>query len=51
MVNSSLRILNQARNYVVAQVALGNMTVSEGMNYYKTTVGSLSDTVVKSLNK
>jgi len=43
--------INQARNYVVAQVALGNMTVSEGMNYYKTTVGSLSDTVVKSLNK
>ena len=43
--------INQARNYVVAQVALGNMTVSEGMNYYKTTVGSLSETVVKSLNK
>ena len=43
--------INQARNYVVAQVALGNMTVSEGMNYYKTTVGSLADTVLKSLNK
>ena len=43
--------INTARNYVISQVALGYMTVDEGMNYYKTTVGSLADTVLKSLNK
>ena len=43
--------INTARMYVIAQVALGNMTVSDGMSYYKTTVGSLADTVLKSLNK
>ena len=39
--------INTARNYVISQVALGYMTVDEGMNYYKTTVGSLADTVLK----
>lgn len=43
--------INTARNYVISQVALGYMTVDEGMEYYKTTVGSLVDLVVKSLNK
>ena len=43
--------INQARTYVVSQVALGYMTVDEGMNYYTDTVGSKVDQVVKSLNK
>lgn len=43
--------INTARNYVISQVALGYMTVDEGMNYYNTTVGSLTETVLKSLNK
>ena len=43
--------INTARNYVIAQVALNNMTVEQGMEYYKTTVGSASETVLKSLNK
>ena len=43
--------INQARTYVVSQVALGYMTVDEGMDYYRNTVGSKVDTVVRSLNK
>ena len=43
--------INTARNYVISQVALGYMTVDEGMNYYTTTVGSLVEQVLKSLNK
>ncbi len=43
--------INTARNYVIAQVALNNMTVEQGMEYYKTTVGSASETVLKSLNQ
>ena len=43
--------INTARTYVIAQVALGYMTVDEGMDYYNKTVGSLSNAVLKSLNK
>ena len=43
--------INQARTYVVSQVALGYMTVDEGMDYYRNTVGSKVDIVVRSLNK
>jgi hypothetical protein len=43
--------INTARNYVISQVALGYMTPSAGMDYYKSNVGALSDAVVKSLNK
>ncbi len=42
--------INTARNYVISQVALGYMTVDEGMDYYTKTVGSSVDTVIKSLN-
>ena len=43
--------INTASTYVIAQVALGYMTVDEGMDYYNKTVGSLSNAVLKSLNK
>ena len=43
--------INTARTYVIAQVALGYMTVDEVMDYYNKTVGSLSNAVLKSLNK
>ena len=43
--------INTARNYVISQTALGYMTISEGMQYYKSTVGSAVEEVLKSLNK
>ena len=43
--------INTARNYVIAQTALGYMTIDEGMDYYNKTVGSLVKSVLKSLNK
>lgn len=43
--------INTARQYVVSQVSLGYMSVDEGMTYYTTTVGTLVDQVLKSLNK
>lgn len=42
--------INTARNYVISQTALGYMTISEGMQYYKSTVGSAVEEVLKSLN-
>lgn len=43
--------INTARSYVISQVALGYMSVDDGMTYYNTTVGTLVDSVLKSLNK
>jgi hypothetical protein len=43
--------INTARKYVVSQVALGYMTVKEGMDYYNNTVGTEVQAVLKSLNK
>ena len=43
--------INTARNKVISECALGKMTVEEGMNYYKNTVGSNVEAVLKSLNK
>ena len=43
--------INSCRKSVVSKVALGEMTVAEGMAYYKTTVGTKVEEVLKSLNK
>lgn len=43
--------INIARKYIVAQVALDYMSVSDGMKYYQDTVGADVDAVLKSLNK
>lgn len=43
--------INTTRKFVVAQVALGEMTVDAGMEYYATQVGKNVETVLKSLNK
>ena len=43
--------VNTARQYVVAQVALGYMSVEDGMSYYTKTVGSIVEDILKSLNK
>lgn len=40
-----------ARNYVISQVALGYLSVKEGMDYYQQTVGSKITEVTKALNK
>lgn len=42
--------INTARNYVISQTALGYMTISEGMDYYNSTVGTAVNEVLKSLN-
>lgn len=49
--SDSIGDINTARMYVIAQVSLGYMSVDEGMDYYTKTVGSLTETVLKSLNK
>lgn len=42
--------INTARNEVISKVALNQMTVEDGMKYYKDTVGSKVEAVLKSLN-
>jgi hypothetical protein len=43
--------INTARSYVIAQVALGYMSLDDGMAYYNKTVGDLTKEVLASLNK
>jgi hypothetical protein len=45
-----LNDVNKARKEVVAKVALGDWTVDEGMNYYKTQVQTYVDQILESLN-
>ena len=42
--------IDTARREVITKVALGDWTVDAGMKYYKDTVGSKVETVLKSLN-
>ena len=43
--------INTTRNKVISEVALGNMTVEEGMKLYKDRVGTAVEAVLKSLNE
>ena len=43
--------INTARSYIITQVAMGSMSVEDGMKYYDTTVGSFIQDVLKSLNE
>ena len=43
--------INTTRNKVISEVALGNMTVEEGMKLYKDRVGTAVEEVLKSLNE
>ena len=42
--------INTTRNKVISEVALGNMTVQEGMDFYNSTVGDKVAEVLDSLN-
>ena len=42
--------INTTRNKVISEVALGNMTVQEGMDFYNNTVGDKVAEVLESLN-
>ena len=48
---NSITDINNARNYVIAQICLGYMSMDEGYQYYDKTVGNLVDSVLASLNK
>lgn len=43
--------INKERNIIISAVATGQMTADEGMTEYKKQVGTLVETVLKSLNK
>lgn len=43
--------INTTRNKVISEVALGNMTVEEGMKLYKDRVGTAVEAVLMSLNE
>lgn len=47
----SITNINTARNYVIAQICLGYMSLDEGYQYYNDTVGNYVKAVLDSLNK
>lgn len=50
-IGNNIADINTARNKVISEVALGKQSVDEGMAYYTSTVGSLVEECLKSLNK